>query len=258
MTETLAPPQPTERRLPETPFVGLVPYGEGDAAFFFGRDEEKQIVAGNLRAARLTILYGASGVGKSSLLHAGVVHDLHEQVRANAAGAVGADAVRDLRVQRLARRPAARARRGDAGGRASRRSAARSCRRGSRASRSSRPSARWTERVRPLLVVLDQFEDYFLYHADEDGEGTFAVEFPRLVNEPNLRVNFVLSLREDAWAKLDRFEGRIPRCSRTTSASSTSTARPRARRSRGPSASGTAACRPARSPTRSSRRWSRR
>ncbi len=64
--------------------------------------------------------------------------------------------------------------------------------------------------MRPLLVVLDQFEDYFLYHPDEDGEGTFAVEFPRLVNEPNLRVNFVLSLREDAWAKLDRFEGRIP------------------------------------------------
>jgi hypothetical protein len=58
--------------------------------------------------------------------------------------------------------------------------------------------------------VLDQFEDYFLYHAVEDGEGTFAVEFPRLVNEPNLHANFVLSLREDAWAKLDRFEGRIP------------------------------------------------
>ena len=68
----------------------------------------------------------------------------------------------------------------------------------------------WTERVRPLLVVLDQFEEYFLYHAAEDGEGTFAVEFPRLVNEPNLRVNFILSLREDAWAKLDRFEDSIP------------------------------------------------
>ena len=91
----------------------------------------------------------------------------------------------------------------------------------------------WTNRVRPLLVVLDQFEDYFLYHPDEDGDGTFAVEFPRLVNEPNLRVNFMLSIREDAWAKLDRFEGRIPRCSRTTSASSTSTARRRATRSKG-------------------------
>src|SRR5262249_4738268 len=47
-------------------------------------------------------------------------------------------------------------------------------------------------------------------HAAEDGEGTFAAEFPRLVNEPNLRLNFILSLREDAWAKLDRFEDSIP------------------------------------------------
>ena len=82
MTESLTPEQP----VPETPFVGLIPYGEGDAAFFFGRDGEKGIIAANLRASRLTILYGASGVGKTSVLHAGVVHDLREQVRANAAG----------------------------------------------------------------------------------------------------------------------------------------------------------------------------
>ena len=117
----------------------------------------------------------------------------------------------------------------------------------------------WTSRVRPLLVVLDQFEEYFLYHPDEDGAGTFAVEFPRLVNEPNLRVNFLLSIREDAWAKLDRFEGRIPRCSRTTSASSTSNRAAGARRDRAaPSASGIAACRRARRRTGSRRRWSTR
>ena len=40
--------------------------------------------------------------------------------------------------------------------------------------------------------------------------GTFAAEFPRIVNDPTCAVNFLLSIREDAWAKLDRFEGRIP------------------------------------------------
>ena len=37
---------------------------------------------------------------------------------------------------------------------------------------SSRDPARLDGAVRTLLVVLDQFEDYFLYHPDEDGEGT--------------------------------------------------------------------------------------
>ena len=68
----------------ETPYVGLVPYSEEDSDFFFGRDEEKQVVSGNLRASRLTILYGPSGVGKTSLLRAGVVHELREQVLENA------------------------------------------------------------------------------------------------------------------------------------------------------------------------------
>ena len=209
MIDTFAPQEAAERRLPDTPFVGLVPYGEGDAAFFFGRDQEKEIVTGNLRAARLTILYGSSGVGKTSLLHAGVVHDLHAQVRANLSGrpvrtpfaicafsAWRSDPLPEL-VEAM-RRAASEA----LGG-----AELPPWRPGEPLIETVRA---WTDRVRPLLVVLDQFEDYFLYHPGEDGDGTFAVEFPRLVNEPNLHVNFMLSIREDAWAKLDRFEGRIP------------------------------------------------
>jgi WD40 repeat protein len=67
----------------------------------------------------------------------------------------------------------------------------------------------WTQRVRTFLVVLDQFEDYFLYGHDEAGEGTFAEALPLIVNNENLRVNVLLSIREDAWAKLDRFEGQV-------------------------------------------------
>src|SRR5215218_5882788 len=68
----------------------------------------------------------------------------------------------------------------------------------------------WTKSVRRFLVVLDQFEDYFLYNADERAPGSFDAEFPEIVNDANLRVNVLVSIREDAWARLDRFEGRIP------------------------------------------------
>jgi WD40 repeat protein len=201
---------PADPQPPTTPYVGLVPYGEEDAGFFFGRDTEELIVAGNLRSSRLTILYGPSGVGKTSLLQAGVVRELrgraHELARAQPGQARVAICVfRDWRDDPVpALMDAVRTAAVEAVG------------------GNSLPA--WkpgeplvaalqglTTHVRTILVVLDQFEDYFLYHADEDGEGTFVGEFPSIVNEPNLRVNFLLSLREEAWAKLDRFKGRIPR-----------------------------------------------
>ena len=61
-----------------------------------------------------------------------------------------------------------------------------------------------------LLIILDQFEEYFLYHGQESGRGTLYSELSRAVNDPNLRVSFLVSLREDALSKLDLFKGRIP------------------------------------------------
>ena len=66
------------RARPISPYKGLASFedSELDALLFFGREREREIVAANLVAARLTILYGTSGVGKSSLLKAAVARDL--------------------------------------------------------------------------------------------------------------------------------------------------------------------------------------
>ena len=62
-----------------------------------------------------------------------------------------------------------------------------------------------------LFIILDQFEEYFLYHAQpEEAEGTFEIEFPKAVNCLGLGVNFLISIREDWIAKLDRFKVAIP------------------------------------------------
>ena len=200
----------TDGPSPKTPYVGLVPYDEMDADLFFGRDEEIRIVSSNLRASRLTILYGPSGVGKTSLLQAGVVHDLRRQILDEGAGrpARARFAVCVFRGWRDDPLPALMAAIGAAAAESRGRSVVRPWRAGTAPIAALRS---WTSRVRTLLVVLDQFEEYFLYHPDEDSAGTFGGEFPAIVNEPNLRVNFLISIREDAWAKLDRFEGRIPR-----------------------------------------------
>src|SRR5919201_2970757 len=87
MTETVAPPE--TRAEPQaqikTPFVGLRPFTAREADFFFGRESEIRVLVANLRAARLTLLYGPSGVGKSSILGAGVAEELRARARSNLA-----------------------------------------------------------------------------------------------------------------------------------------------------------------------------
>src|SRR5947209_309182 len=73
------------RTLSDSPYVGLSYYMEEFAGLFFGRDSERTLVISNLRAARLTILYAPSGVGKSSLLRAGVAARLRELARRSVA-----------------------------------------------------------------------------------------------------------------------------------------------------------------------------
>ena len=50
------------------------PYGIDDWPRFFGRDDEVRTVAALWLGERLTILHGRSGIGKTSLLQAGVTH----------------------------------------------------------------------------------------------------------------------------------------------------------------------------------------
>jgi len=55
------------------PYVGLRPYCEADREYFAGRESDIRIIGANLAVSRLTVFYGPSGVGKTSLLQAGVV-----------------------------------------------------------------------------------------------------------------------------------------------------------------------------------------
>src|SRR5919198_683783 len=117
---------------PRSPYPGLSSYDEDDSAVFFGRRTECDLVVANLLTSRITVLYGPSGVGKSSLLRAGVI----PQLRAPSHGSARTIALLD--TWRTDPEPAlARAVPDGPGGTA--------------------------------LLLFDQFEDFFLYHdGDED------------------------------------------------------------------------------------------
>jgi WD40 repeat protein len=192
----------------DSPYVGLSVFTEDEAAIFFGREAERATLISNLRAARLTLLYAQSGTGKSSLLRAGVAARLRELAQRgyNERGTARnipvvfsswRDEPTDELIAEIDRRigefrhapaPAGNAPRRleDALARAS------------------------TVTDATLLVILDQFEEYFLYRSREARDGRFADELASCVNRGDLRANFLISIREDAYSGLgDLFQSRI-------------------------------------------------
>ena len=54
------------------PWPGLISFTEADHSFFFGRAREVAELARVVRQERVTVFFGKSGLGKSSILRAGV------------------------------------------------------------------------------------------------------------------------------------------------------------------------------------------
>ena len=56
----------------ENPWPGLESFEENARAFFHGRDHEAAALLNHVLDAPVTVLYGRSGLGKTSLLRAGL------------------------------------------------------------------------------------------------------------------------------------------------------------------------------------------
>lgn len=189
------------------PYRGLGAYSEADAPFFFGREAQRRLVVANMMSEPLTILYGPSGVGKTSFLHAGVLRHFRELARSRVAAgdapqlaALVFNSWRDAPVAALQEAVV------DAVGQALGRAAEPLPPAGLSALTS------WAADAveGPLYVILDQVEDYFLYQSEDRVPGSFLGEFPSAVNSAAGRVSFLVSVREDALAQLDCFKGEIP------------------------------------------------
>jgi hypothetical protein len=63
---------------PESPWLGLYPFTEGVREYFFGRDGEVRDPFQRVVHKSLTVLFGRSGVGKTSLLQAALVPRLRD------------------------------------------------------------------------------------------------------------------------------------------------------------------------------------
>ena len=204
-TSTPGRDQPASERSRRGPYQGLIPYTEDDAAYFFGRDTARDIVMDNLLAYRMSILYGPSGVGKSSLLRAGVVRHVRDEGRRRIEHGEAVEYAA-IAFSSWAEDPVAglkEAIRGTLGQQLSPPLAA-DVLDGSLADVVSAAAQRLDG---SLLIILDQFEEYFLYHA---ADGPFVEQLTRTIARYDVAASVLISIREDALARLDSLAGHMP------------------------------------------------
>jgi len=173
-----------------SPYQGLDPYTERDQGLFVGREGDTEFIAATVRTRRLTLIYGESGVGKTSLLQAGVAPQLAGEP--NSVAVVFRDWLAndcDTALQ----------------------SAVASALRAKSLPVPDAPDfvefVSAAAKSADLFLIFDQFEDYFFTRGKRGWlEGPLA----RMVRSEDLAVNVVLSVRSDALYLLDPLQDRIP------------------------------------------------
>src|SRR5208337_2897719 len=65
----------------ENPWPGLATFDEESHNFFYGRSSELTQLVGLVQRTNVTLLYGRSGLGKSSLINAGLFFELRKEPR---------------------------------------------------------------------------------------------------------------------------------------------------------------------------------
>jgi formylglycine-generating enzyme required for sulfatase activity len=187
-------PEPVARfaaPLPERPYKLLDYYEAKDASIFFGRQTETQKLISLIHAHRLVLLYGASGTGKTSLLLAGAVPQLNDAEPSYETIYVRALENPSIVILRTMRHRLPDADLPEGG------------------SLVEFLNAATKALGRTLVIVLDQFEEFFIRLSPQSREA-FISELGALYDASDVPVKVVLSLREDWLASGSEIERRVP------------------------------------------------
>ena len=178
--------------LPAQPYKGLISYTSGDALIFAGRREASQRLAQRILAHRLVVVDGASGTGKTSLIQAGAGPVLaKERVLLITCAPAPGQSLEKLLYQALVT----------------------ACQQADL----PLPGAELTPGIRawqqahdaPVVLVIDQFEQFFLLYNKEEQQA--AIDFlAGLVANHDLNLRLVLVIRDDFFSQLQTLEEDIP------------------------------------------------
>ena len=182
-------------KTPRQPYKGLQPYEETDRDNFFGRDAEARILVDKILTNKLTLLFAASGVGKSSLLQAAVMPALRARGKIDLVyhrdwvGDPGFNLKRTIAKmygQPFPERP------GEAA-----------------AALPDFVHANLLFGQNSLVVILDQFEEFFNYQRHTPYLQRFVRELADAVQDRDTPTVFVISMREDFALELNAFKAHL-------------------------------------------------
>ncbi|MFH8223590.1 AAA family ATPase [Streptomyces sp. NPDC018057] len=191
----------------QAPYAGLVAFRAEDAPWFFGRRRQIEQLAEQVGRRRFTAVVGASGAGKSSLLHAGFVpawraeHPEGQVVTLTPGPRPLAACLKALRAPEAANRtdadtPVDTLDTVDAG-------AMRDAGAGDD-DPVGRAARRLLDGLRPesaeLLLVVDQFEETFTLCEEPEEAARFIAALLAAAHGPGSRCRIVVSLRADFYA----------------------------------------------------------
>ncbi|TXH69179.1 MAG: hypothetical protein E6Q83_10515 [Thiothrix sp.] len=183
------------------PYPGLRPYQPNEQTKFYGRQEDTQALLTKILSQRLTLLFAATGVGKSSLLQAAILPQLKAKPGLNLDVVYYNDwvapplkglqqAIRQALVKPEVNLP-------DTPQNLSLEAFFRFI----------APST-----SQPLVIILDQFEEFFRYrfiHHAADFQ-PFIDQLAEVILAPELPVSLVFSMREDFALELNAFKPHLP------------------------------------------------
>jgi len=186
--------------LPASPFVGLRAFTPHMSRYFTGRERFALTLSGAVLRSRITVLFGPPGAGKSSVLGAALPMALGAALNRPRKSDTN-PTFRMLQFRRwhpgfetrLFRVAAAKLGVPNA-------------------ESLSAAVTDWSQQSSspvPVVLVLDQFEEFQLYHP-RSFSTVFVRELATIVADASLDVHVVLSLREDALAGLDSLRAVIP------------------------------------------------
>ncbi len=203
-----------------SPFKYLDAFGQDDKAMFFGRGKAIEEVVTLIATHRLSVVHGVSGVGKTSLLRAGLAQSIAEGLYHVINIRVVPDPIRslekavDARIAQAVEQQTADGTRGDTVSR-------REVFGGGINFRGPQPPpdprAPLSERLKYLqsqgpktvLIIFDQFEETITV-LDEPVRIRLLDLLDRLCTDPDLRLRIVLVVREDFLGALGTFTRWLP------------------------------------------------